>query len=82
LSYRQLTQGRIDDFRVLDLARDGKTRRIKARRDKGNAREIQVTVEAIRSGGPAPIPFDELMEVSAATLAVEEAIAAGKAVSL
>jgi predicted dehydrogenase len=54
----------------------------RARRDKGHAREIQVTVEAIRGGDPAPIPFEELMEVSAATLAVEEAIATGKPVWL
>ncbi len=74
--------GRIDDFRVLDLARDGKTRRTKARCDKGHAREIEVTLEAIRSGGPSPIPFEEILEVSSATIAVEEAIASGKAVSL
>jgi len=35
------------------------------------------TLEAIRSGGNSPIPFDELMEVSEATFAVEEAIGSG-----
>jgi len=35
------------------------------------------TLEAIRSGGNSPIPFDELMEVSETTFAVEEAIGSG-----
>jgi hypothetical protein len=64
------------------LARDGKTRRTRARRDKGHEREIELTLEAIRRGGSSPIPFEELMEVSEATIAIEEAIASGKTVSL
>ena len=36
----------------------------------------------MRSGGSSPIPFEELVEVSAATIAVEEAIAGGKSVWL
>ena len=35
------------------------------------------TLEEIRSGGNSPIPFDELMEVSEATFAVEEEIGSG-----
>jgi hypothetical protein len=31
-------------------------------------------VQAIMTGGPAPIPFDELIEVAEATLAVQEAL--------
>ena len=67
--------GLIDDFCTLELARDGKTRRTKARRDKGHAHEIELTLEAIRRGASSPIPFEELIEVSEATIAVEEAIA-------
>ena len=74
--------GRINDFCILELARDGKTRRTKARRNKGHEREIALTLEAIRRGGPSPIPFEELMEVSEATIAIEEAIASGEVVSL
>ena len=74
--------GRIDDFRILELARHGKNSRTSARRDKGHTREIELTVEAIRNGLPSPIAFEELMEVSTATLAIEDAIAAGKVVSL
>jgi predicted dehydrogenase/threonine dehydrogenase-like Zn-dependent dehydrogenase len=74
--------GRINDFRTLELARDGKTRATKARRDKGHEREIEVTLEALRRGGCSPIPFEELMDVSAATFAIEEAIGSGEVISL
>jgi predicted dehydrogenase len=74
--------GRIDDFCTLELARDGKTRRTKARRNKGHEREIEVTLDAIRQGACSPIPFEELMEVSEATIAIEEAIATGEMISL
>jgi predicted dehydrogenase/threonine dehydrogenase-like Zn-dependent dehydrogenase len=74
--------GRIHDFCTLELARDGKTRRTKARRDKGHEREIQLTLEAIRQGDGSPISFEELMEVSEATFAIEEAIGSGEVVSL
>jgi hypothetical protein len=74
--------GGLMTFVGLELARDGKSRRINARRDKGHAGEIEVTLEAIRSGVGSPIPFEELIEVSSATTAVEEAIATGNAVLL
>jgi predicted dehydrogenase/threonine dehydrogenase-like Zn-dependent dehydrogenase len=74
--------GRINDFCTLELARNGKTRRSKARRNKGHEREIELTLEAIRQGGSSPIPFEELMEVSEATIVIDEAIASGEAISL
>ena len=69
--------GRITDFRTLELARGGKTRRTRAGQDKGHQREIELTVDAMRRGGCSPIPFEELVEVSEATFAIEEAIARG-----
>jgi predicted dehydrogenase len=73
---------RISDFSTLELASNGKSKRSKARRDKGHEREISATLEAIRSGGSSPIPFAELMEVSEATFAIEEAIGSGTMISL
>ncbi len=73
---------RISDFSTLELASNGKSKRTKARRDKGHDREIAATLEAIRSGGNSPIPFDELIEVSEATLAIEEAIGGGTLIAL
>jgi len=39
-----------------------------ANQDKGHARELTAFLEAVRSGGPPPIPLDELIEVTRATL--------------
>jgi predicted dehydrogenase len=73
---------RISDFSTLELASNGKSKRTKARRDKGHEPEITATLEAIRSGGSSPIPFEELMEVSEATFAMEEAIGSGTTIAL
>ena len=74
--------GRINDFRTLELARDGKTRRTTRSQNKGHEREIELTLDAIRRGGSACIPFEELIEVSEATIAIEEAVGSGKLVLL
>lgn len=74
--------GRIDDFCTLELARDGKTRSTRTARNKGHQCEIERTLDAIRQGRNSPIPFEELVEVSEASFAVEEAIGNGKSVAL
>ena len=73
---------RLDDFRTLELARNGKVQRFKSAQDKGHRQELRLTVEAIRSGKPSPISFEELVEVSDATLLVQQALATGEAVRL
>jgi predicted dehydrogenase len=71
----------LDDFRVLSLTRNAKTRQIKLKRDKGHRRELELTLEAIRSGGAAPIPFQELVEVTETTFAIHRAIASDEVVT-
>jgi predicted dehydrogenase/threonine dehydrogenase-like Zn-dependent dehydrogenase len=66
---------RLDDFKTLHLSRSGKTETVKGKQDKGHRRELALTVEAMKQGAPAPIPFDQLIEVTEATFAIEEAIA-------
>ena len=73
---------RIDDFKALYLSRNGKTETLKGGRDKGHRREMELTVEAMRQGKDAPIPFAELIEVTEATFAIEEAIRTQRTVSL
>ena len=73
---------RLDDFRSLELSRDSKTKRTQATRDKGHKKEIQLTLDAMRGSGEAPIPFNELIEVSEATLAMAESISKGQAIRL
>ena len=66
---------RLEDFRALSLTRNGKTKRTQLKPDKGHRPQLELTLEAIRSGGTAPICFQELVEVTGATFAVQEAIA-------
>jgi predicted dehydrogenase/threonine dehydrogenase-like Zn-dependent dehydrogenase len=74
--------GIINDFRSLELTRDGIRTSAKGRRDKGHNREIQLTIEAMQSGGGSPIPFEELVEVTKACFAVHQSISTGQPVSL
>jgi predicted dehydrogenase/threonine dehydrogenase-like Zn-dependent dehydrogenase len=74
--------GRIDDFKKLYLSRKGKTEVFKTFQDKGHRREIELTIEAMEQGKDAPIPFAELLEITEATFAVEEAIRTQRSVSL
>jgi polar amino acid transport system substrate-binding protein len=73
---------RMDDFNALYLSRDGKTETSKGGGDKGHRRELELTVEAMGHGKDAPIPFDQLVEVTEATFAIEEAIRTQRTVHL
>nr|WP_246734132.1 bi-domain-containing oxidoreductase [Oharaeibacter diazotrophicus] len=68
---------RLDDFTRLTLHVDGRTRTVKGRQDKGQAGLVAAFLKAVRTGGPAPIPFDEIEAVSRATIAIEEALRHG-----
>ena len=45
------------------------------RQDKGNRACVAAFVDAIRNGGPSPIPFEELVEVTRASLDVADQLA-------
>ena len=66
----------LDDFRLLELARDGrrKTQRSRLRQDKGHAGEWQAFQAAIVAGGPPPIPYDHIFGVMQATFAAAQAL--------
>ena len=70
------------DIRAFGAVADGKTKCTKMKRDKGHEREIQLTIDAMRGGGSSPIPFEQLVEVSQSTIAIQEAIATGSVVLL
>jgi predicted dehydrogenase/threonine dehydrogenase-like Zn-dependent dehydrogenase len=65
---------RLDDFRKLQLSASGKTREVASKFDKGHNAELQLTAEAMRTGGGAPIPFEQLLEVTECCFAIEESI--------
>jgi len=73
---------RLEDFRTLELVRGGRIQKFKSVQDKGYRRELQLTIEAIRSGKPSPIPFDELVEVTETTFLVQHALATGEVIRL
>jgi predicted dehydrogenase len=73
---------RLHDFRILELARNGRIQKLKSAQDKGHRQELQLTIEAVRDGKPSPISFEELVEVSEATFLVEQAVATGEVIQL
>ena len=67
----------IDDFRVAGLTVGGRTQRRSSSQDKGHRAELQAFVAALRTGGPAPVPFAESWAATAATLAAAESLRTG-----
>lgn len=72
----------LDDYRGLELVSGGKVKRKSSRQDKGHRAIWQATAAAIRQGGPAPIPYNELVGVTQATFAVVESLRTGHSVEL
>jgi predicted dehydrogenase len=66
----------LDDFRSLELARGGKRQVLRSRlqQDKGHRAAWQAFLAAIKAGGPPPIPYEELVGVTRATLAAMESL--------
>jgi predicted dehydrogenase len=68
----------IDDFKSMTLyGRRLKRSRLR-RQDKGHEQELIGFLDAIKSGSPSPIPFEELYRSSLATLKVIESIRQGQ----
>ena len=73
----------LDDFRVLEIVKNGRRSRQKAmNQEKGQARQIAATVAAFRERGEAPIPFEELVDVMRVVFAARKSMTSGKAVEL
>ena len=73
---------RLDDFVKLELVRNRKKKLFKSAQDKGHKNEIEKTISAMRRGLPAPIPFEELVEVTETTFAVHESLSVGLPISI
>jgi len=74
----------LDDFRRLELVRGGRRKvvRSRLRRDKGHRGEWEAFVQALREGGPAPIPFEEIVATTLTTFAVVDSLRRGKLVAV
>ena len=64
----------VDDFKRLTTASDGAVLWQSGEADKGHFEEVSRLGDAIATGGPAPIPFEELVETSAVALTVDDLI--------
>jgi predicted dehydrogenase len=64
----------LHNFARLDVFEGDGRRSRSARLDKGQRAEMAAFVEAVRSGGPMPIPVDSLFDTTLATLAVGESL--------
>jgi predicted dehydrogenase len=68
----------LDDFRELTVSRNGKRRRIrKWSQDKGFDQEVAAFLQAVKTGGPPPIPLHSLVQTTRATFAIEESLRTG-----
>jgi predicted dehydrogenase len=65
---------RLDNFQTAALwaGRRRSTMRSRGGPDKGQQRELSLFAEAIRTGGPMPIPLESLVATTSATIAVAE----------
>ncbi len=72
----------LDDFTKLSLAALGSTKTTSASQDKGHKQQIAAFVAAISEGSAPPIAQDELIETSAATIAVIESLRTGERIEV
>jgi predicted dehydrogenase/threonine dehydrogenase-like Zn-dependent dehydrogenase len=72
--------GRFDNFQSASVWAGRKPTTRKSRStDKGQRTELERFVAAVKSGGPMPIPFDQLVATTRATIAVDRSLASGTA---
>lgn len=73
----------LDDFRRLEVTKDGATSTSRAwNQDKGQENQMSETVQAFRSRGKSPIPFDELVTGMQAVFAAQRSLTNGQPVEV
>jgi predicted dehydrogenase/threonine dehydrogenase-like Zn-dependent dehydrogenase len=70
----------LEDFELLNLTRGMKTEEYKAAKDKGHRRQFELTIEAMKSGREAPIPLNQIVEVTETTFSILKSISTGETV--
>jgi predicted dehydrogenase len=71
----------LEDFRRLELVTQGRKQVFRSllRQDKGHGGEWKAFVTALRTGTEAPIPFNEILSTTLATLRVLDSCSSGRA---
>ena len=74
----------LEDFRRLELVRHGRRQVCRSwlRQDKGYCGEWEAFASAVRSGGDAPIPFDEVVASTLATVRAVGSLSSGQPVTV
>lgn len=73
----------LEDYRRLEVTKDGSTSTFKAwNQDKGQENQMSETVQAFRSIGKGPIPFDELVTGMEAVFAAQHSLFEGQPVEI
>lgn len=72
----------LDDFTKLSLSALGSTKTTSASQDKGHKQQIIAFIAAITDGAVPPIEQDQLIETSAATIAVVESLRTGERIKV
>ena len=70
----------LEDFRRLELVRNGRKQITRARwgQDKGHKAEMQAFVDALRGKTPPPIPFEQVVGSTLATLRLQNSCQTGQ----
>lgn len=72
----------LDDYVSLVTVKDGKKKEERGAQDKGWKAEMVAFAESIKSGGEAPIPYEQLVGVTQSTFAVVESIRTGNKINI
>lgn len=74
----------LDDFRSLELVTDGKRsrQRSRLRQDKGHKAEWEAFVKAIQTGGPPPIPYEDMIAVTKTSIAAVKSLRTQQSVDI
>jgi len=74
----------LDDFRHLELVRNGKKQIMHSRfqKDKGHRGEWQALARTILEGAESPIPFTEIVAATLTTLRANESVHCGQPISI
>jgi len=74
----------LEDFRHLELVRNGRKQMIRSRwrQDKGHLAEWGAFASAIQNSTAPPIPFEEIVRSTMATLCAQKSLATGAAVDV
>ncbi len=70
----------LEDFRSLEMVRDGHKRTVRKAQDKGWEAEWTAFAQAVREGSGPTIPYDQLIGVTKATFAAIESLRRGEKV--